>query len=140
MYRVSVKKLFVVSLRGVSIALDRRRSVGRSNRKIDVEHDFQGQIVCLSRRIVFVTRNERFLKEPRVGTWKKMFKFYQPTQSHLQFACISNANAEVSYILACSAIAKNIRTMSGTITNALSLCSNSTTYCFLTLMLERAKN
>lgn len=55
---MSVKKLFVMSLRGVSVALDRCRSVGRSNSEIDVEHDFQGQIVCLSRRIVFVTRNK----------------------------------------------------------------------------------
>lgn len=48
----------VMSLRGVSVALNRCRSVGRSNREIDVEHDFQGQIVCLSRRIAFVTRNK----------------------------------------------------------------------------------
>lgn len=38
---MSVKKLFVVSLRGVSVTLDRCRSVGRNNRKIDVEHDFK---------------------------------------------------------------------------------------------------
>lgn len=78
----------------------------KSDYKINIEHDFQGQIFFIEACI-------------------HVLQYYKLLDWHLQFACILNTNANDSYILGYLSITKYIRTTTRIIRKTLPLCSNT---------------